>query len=60
VVAGLRGLYGHSPTSTLSILLTIPIGVQEMVLAVWLIVKGFTTPTSPRELTGALRTTVTV
>jgi hypothetical protein len=60
VVAGIRGLYGHSPTSTLSILLTIPIGVQEMVLAVWLIVKGFTTPTSPREPTGALRTTMTV
>ncbi len=49
VVAGLRGLYGHSPTSTLSILLTIPIGLQEMVLAVWLIVKGFTTPTPLSE-----------
>jgi hypothetical protein len=60
LVAGLRGLYGHSPTSTLSILLTIPIGVQEMVLAVWLIVKGFTTPITPREPTGAMRTTVTV
>jgi len=42
LVAGMRGLYGHSPTSTLSILLTLPIGVQEMVLAGWLIIKGFT------------------
>lgn len=59
VVAGLRGLYGHSPTSTLSILLTIPIGVQEMVLAVWLIIKGFTKPVSAREPTAALKTTAT-
>lgn len=42
IVAGIRGLYGHSPTSTVSVILTAPIGLQEMVLAVWLIVKGFT------------------
>ncbi len=42
VVAAVRGLYGHSPTSTLSILLTLPIGIQEMVLAGWLIARGFT------------------
>ena len=41
VVAGMRGLYGHSPSSTLSVILTIPIGLQEMVLAVWLIIRGF-------------------
>ncbi len=46
VVAGIRGLYGHSPSSTLSVVLMIPIGLQEMVLAVWLIVKGFTIPTA--------------
>jgi hypothetical protein len=58
LVAGTRGLYGHSPTSTLSILLTLPIGVQEMVLAVWLIVRGFTMPASDLEPTGAVTTIV--
>jgi hypothetical protein len=29
------------PFSTVSVLLNLPIGVQEMVLAAWLIVKGF-------------------
>jgi hypothetical protein len=41
LVAGTLALYGESPTSTLSIVLTAPIGIQEMVLAGWLIVKGF-------------------
>ena len=50
VVAGIRGLYGHSPSSTLSVILTIPIGLQEMVLAVWLIVKGFTHPANPPRI----------
>lgn len=42
LVAGTLALYGESPTSIRAILLTVPIGVQEMVLAVWLIVRGFT------------------
>jgi hypothetical protein len=33
------GLFGHM--STLDAVLRIPLGLQEMVLAVWLIVKGF-------------------
>ncbi len=49
VAAGIRGLYGHSPSSTLSVILTVPIGLQEMVLAIWLIVKGFTTSTTSFE-----------
>jgi hypothetical protein len=41
LAAGVAGLFGLSPFSTLSILLFLPIAVNEMVLAVWLIVKGF-------------------
>jgi hypothetical protein len=51
IAAGIRGLYGHSPSSTLSVILTIPIGLQEMVLAVWLIVKGFKSPTTSARST---------
>ena len=58
VAAGVRGLYGHSPSSTLSVILTLPIGVQEMVLALWLIVKGFTTPTTATSPTSPATTSV--
>ena len=58
IVAGIRGLYGHSPSSTLSVILTIPIGLQEMVLAVWLIVKGFNSPTTSTEPTSSVTTKV--
>ena len=34
-------LFSLSPVSTIAILLTLPFAVNEMVLAVWLIVKGF-------------------
>ena len=34
------------PTSTTTVLLDAPLGIQEIVLAVWLIVKGFDTATS--------------
>jgi len=33
--------FGNAPLSTTTILLNVPIAVQEMVLAAWLIVKGF-------------------
>jgi hypothetical protein len=56
IAAGIRGLYGHSPSSTLSVILTIPIGLQEMVLAVWLIVKGFSSPTTAAKSTNPAAT----
>jgi hypothetical protein len=39
-------IYGLEPLSTTQVVLEVPLGVQEMVLAVWLIVKGFDTPAS--------------
>jgi hypothetical protein len=41
-VSGVAGLFSLlSPTSTVQMVLVLPLAVQEMVLAVWLIVKGF-------------------
>ena len=41
LVAGVFRMYGESASSTLSVVLTLPLGVNEMALAVWLIIKGF-------------------
>ena len=42
LTAGLLGMFGlFSPFSTISIFLALPLALNEMVLAVWLIVKGF-------------------
>ena len=42
LTAGLLGMFGLlSPFSTISIFLALPLALQEMVFAVWLIVKGF-------------------
>ncbi len=42
LAAGLLGMFGLiSSTSTIHSLIVLPLAVQEMVLAVWLIVKGF-------------------
>jgi hypothetical protein len=38
---GVLGLFGLSPESSTTTLLAAPIALQEMVFAVWLIVKGF-------------------
>jgi hypothetical protein len=41
LLTGLLGFFGLSPESTTTTILAAPIAVQEMVFAVWLIVKGF-------------------
>jgi hypothetical protein len=41
LAAGLLGLYGLGYLSPISVLLALPLALNEMVLAVWLIVKGF-------------------
>jgi hypothetical protein len=41
VVASLSLIWTGDPNSTFSTLLYVPMAVQEMVLAVWLIAKGF-------------------
>ena len=46
LVAGVLVIYGLEPLSTTQVVLEVPLGVQEMALAVWLIVKGFATPAS--------------
>ena len=42
--AGLLGIFGFSPFSTIGTLMVVPLALNEMVLAVWLIVKGFNSP----------------
>lgn len=41
-IAGLLGLFGRDPFSTTLVALAIPLAINEMVLALWLIIKGFT------------------
>jgi hypothetical protein len=42
LVVSFLDLFGIiSPWSTVQVALSLPIGIQEMVMAVWLIVKGF-------------------
>lgn len=39
--SGFFPLFGYGPRSTIVALLNVPLGLQEMVLAVWLVAKGF-------------------
>jgi len=41
LASGFLPLFGYSSTSTIYTLIEIPLALQEMVFAVWLIVKGF-------------------
>jgi len=50
LAAGVLVIYGLEPLSTTQVVLEAPLGVQEMVLAVWLIVKGFDARASASEL----------
>jgi len=46
IVVWMVALFTHHPMTTYTVLL-LPIAVQEMVLAVWLIVRGFSSPGAP-------------
>lgn len=39
--SALPAVFGGDPLTTTTVLLVVPLAVNEMVLAVWLIVKGF-------------------
>jgi hypothetical protein len=44
MMAGAMVMYGLEPLSTTQVVLDVPLGLQEMALAIWLIVKGFNAP----------------
>jgi len=56
LIAGILAMSGHDPASALPVILNLPIAVNEMVLAVWLIVKGFNTSAATTEPVAATTT----
>lgn len=57
LTAGLLGIFGFNPFSTLSTVLFFPLALNEMVLAIWLIVKGFN-PTAIASLSAKTQMSV--
>ena len=52
LAAGLLVLYGLEPLSTPQVLLEAPLGLQELALALWLILKGFNVISTPNDSVG--------
>lgn len=51
--SALLALFGMPPMSPILLVLDLPTLVQELVLGIWLIVKGFTTTPQPLATAGA-------
>lgn len=55
LVAGFSLVVTGDPNSTFSSILYAPLGLQEMALAVWLLVRGFNPPTGAKARLEVMR-----